>query len=68
MTCAFCVYGLHKKLEQLPGVERAEVSLEHNRVRIYTRTAPDLAVYQDTIRRAGFTPGDVSLSIDRESR
>jgi copper chaperone CopZ len=61
MTCPFCVYGVKKKLEKLPGVARAQVSLDKKLARITPK--PGQALDMDGIRKAiteaGFTPGKV---------
>ena len=60
MTCAFCAYGVEKNLGELPGVETAQVSLEAKKVRVVMSAGetPDEAVIRETIRAAGFTPGE----------
>ena len=65
MTCPFCVYGTEKKLNLLPGVDRAEVSLKDKRARITMepgKTA-DLNAIRQAITDAGFTPGKVMLNM-----
>lgn len=57
MTCAFCVDAVQRNLAKLPDVEKAEVSLQLKKVRVYGKTA---AIDRDRVRRtivdAGFTP------------
>lgn len=63
MTCPFCVYGTEKKLNKLPGVDTAEVSLKNKMARIVMapgKTA-DLEAIRTAITDAGFTPGDVAV-------
>ena len=61
MTCPFCVYGVKKKLEKLPGVAAAQVSLEKKLARITPKPgqSPDMAAIRKAITEAGFTPGKV---------
>jgi len=61
MTCPFCVYGTQKKLSQLPGVEKAEVSLSKKQARITMQPGAktDLAAIRKAIEDAGFTAGEV---------
>ena len=63
MTCPFCVYGTEKKLNQLPGVETAEVSLKHKKVRIVMMPGnnADLVIIRKAIIAAGFTPGKATV-------
>lgn len=61
MTCPFCVYGVKKKLEKLPGVAKAEVSLDKKLARITPQPGQvlDMARIRQAITEAGFTPGKV---------
>ncbi len=61
MTCPFCVYGVKKQLEKLPGVARAQVSLEKKLARITPRPGQtlDMKAIRKAITDAGFTPGKV---------
>ena len=63
MTCPFCVYGTEKKLNQLPGVEEAEVSLKTKTARIVMTPgeSADLDAIRTAITDAGFTPGNVTV-------
>lgn len=63
MTCPFCVYGTEKKLNKLPGVEAAEVSLKNKKARIVMtpgKTA-DLEAIRKAVIDAGFTPGTATV-------
>ncbi len=61
MTCPFCADGLHRKLGELPGVEKAEVSLKLKKARLTLKEGASLDT--EEIRKAiidsGFTPGEV---------
>ena len=59
MTCPFCVYSVRKSLEQLPGVDSAEVSLDDERARITLKDGAqvDIPAIHKAIVDAGFTPG-----------
>ena len=59
LACIFCVYGLVKKLNALPGVASADVSLQSRRARLILNEGAELEPDQLTraIRDAGFTPG-----------
>ena len=57
MTCAFCVDALQRKLEALPEVKSAEVSLKQHRVRIHLEgTLVDRAEIRQSVIDAGFSP------------
>ncbi len=62
MTCPFCVYGTEKKLNKLPGVDAAEVSLKNKMARIVMAPgkSADLEAIRAAITDAGFTPGVVT--------
>ena len=62
MTCAFCAYGVEKNLGKLPGVEKAQVSLESKKARIVMKPGETLdeTVIREIIRDAGFTPAESS--------
>ncbi len=62
MTCAFSAYGVEKNLGKLPGVEKAQVSLEAKKARVVMKAGetPDETTIRETIRDAGFTPRESS--------
>lgn len=61
MTCPFCVYGVKKKLEELPGVAKAQVNLDKKMARITPKPGQELDLdrIRGAIAEAGFTPGKV---------
>lgn len=69
MTCPFCAYGVEKNLGKLPGVEKAEVSLQAKKVRVVMQPghAPDEARVRQLILESGFTPGAASLYAQKVS-
>lgn len=62
MSCPFCVYGLKKKLEKLPDVDKADVNLKENKARLTLKpgVTPDEMLYRNTVKDAGFTSGGIS--------
>lgn len=64
MTCAFCVYGLTKNLKKIPGVQKAEVSLELKLARVIMMPGKkaDIDIIKKAVTRAGFTPGTVKTT------
>ncbi|HHH44378.1 MAG TPA: heavy-metal-associated domain-containing protein [Gammaproteobacteria bacterium] len=67
MTCPFCVYGTEKKLNGLPGVASAEVSLKNKKalIRMEPGQQADLNAIREAITDAGFTPGKVTVESDQ---
>jgi copper chaperone CopZ len=63
MTCPFCVYGTEKKLNKLPGVDTATVSLKNKQARIVMTPGEnaDLDAIHKAIVDAGFTPGETTV-------
>ena len=63
MTCPFCVFGIEKNLGKLPGVAKAQVSLETKKARVVMQPgqAPDEARVRRVIVDSGFTPGEASV-------
>jgi len=60
MVCEFCVYGVKKKLQNLDGVEKVQVSLEDKQARIIMAPnhGADIDAIRNAITDAGFTPGN----------
>ncbi len=57
MTCGFCVDAVRRKLDRLPDIEQAQVSLRSKKVRIEARPGGlDIERVRKTILDAGFTP------------
>lgn len=69
MTCPFCAYGIEKNLSKLPGVAKAQVSLEAKKVRVVMQPgqAPDEVRVRKVIVDSGFTPGEVTVHAPRAS-
>lgn len=63
MTCPFCAYGIEKNLGKLPGVAKAQVSLEAKKARVVMQPgqAPDEARVRQVIIDSGFTPGEATV-------
>lgn len=63
MTCPFCAYGIEKNLSKLPGVEKAQVSLESRKARVIMQAGygPDEARVRQVILDSGFTPGEATI-------
>ncbi len=69
MTCPFCAYGIEKNLSKLPGVVKAQVSLEAKKVRVVMQPgrAPDEARVRKVIVDSGFTPGEAAVHAPQAS-
>ncbi len=66
LACAFCAYGLEKKLKKLKGVKRVEISLNRGIVRLeidqsfgYTREE-----LERIVRESGFILREVRRSAE----
>ncbi len=57
LACAFCAYGLEKKLKRLPGVEKVEISLNKGLVVMKLREGAviDQEKLKRLVRESGFT-------------
>lgn len=64
LACPFCVRGLRKKLDKLPGTLNVEIDLEQARATF--DVTPDTVLLpgsvRDAIRDAGFTPREITLT------
>ncbi|MFQ5644307.1 MAG: heavy-metal-associated domain-containing protein [Thiogranum sp.] len=63
MSCPFCVRGTEQKLEELPGVASAEVSLESGKAIVHMKPGEkaDPDAFREAITDAGFAPGEVRV-------
>lgn len=70
MTCPFCVYGTEKKLNKLPGVDAAEVSLKNKKARILMKPGEkaEIEAIRKAIVDAGFTPGEATVDTSRAAK
>ncbi len=62
LACAFCAYGLEKKLKKLEGVEGVDISLNKGLVRIKLREGYTLE--EETLRKIVKESGFVLRSIE----
>lgn len=69
MTCPFCAYGIEKNLGKLPGVAKAQVSLEAKKARVVMQAghAPEEARVRKVILDSGFTPGEATVHAQKAS-
>ena len=54
MTCGHCVASVTEELEQLPGVEQVEVTLEDGRVALTTAGPIERADVAAAVEEAGY--------------
>jgi mercuric ion binding protein len=64
LACPFCVYGVEKKLKQLPAITDVSVDLKSGAVRLAVGRDQSFSVNQirDAVREAGFTLRDVRMT------
>lgn len=62
MSCQFCAINVKKKLNKIPGINNAEVSLKEEKATIEITSGQkiDLKTLKKTISELGFTPGKVT--------
>jgi len=62
ISCAFCAYGLEKKLSELEGVEKVEINLKNGTAVLTVKE--DKTITDETIKKtvkdSGFTPKEIS--------
>ena len=66
LACPFCAYSLEKNLTKLPEVDSAEVDLAANLARVVIKPDQrvDLERIKQAVVKAGFTPGDATISLE----
>ncbi len=57
LACPFCAYGVEKKLNEIPGVERIDVDIKKGEVVLTLSKGATLAepIAREKVKRAGFT-------------
>ena len=55
MTCAHCVASVTEEVQELPGVEQVEVSLEGGVLRLTSSEPLDQAAVRGAVEEAGYT-------------
>jgi len=58
MTCKFCAYGIQKKLNKLPNIEKAEVNIDTKKAIIIVKEGLliNLGEVKEAIKSSGFVP------------
>ena len=64
MSCKFCAYSIKKHLSNLPGVEKAEVSIDKNKAHVVMQEGKkaNIELIKKKISDSGFTPVQVTES------
>lgn len=64
LGCPFCVYGIEKKLGEVPGVESVSTDLKSGQVSLELAegATPDVRAIENAVTKAGFTPRQVTLT------
>lgn len=64
LGCPFCVYGLEKKLKKVEGVRKVVIDLKSGKsvLTIEERKCPTVAAFRAAVKKAGFTPRQISLT------
>ena len=56
MVCPFCAYGLEKRLEEIPSVDKVLIRVSDGLVQIRTKEAQELTdeVLKEAVKKSGF--------------
>jgi len=62
MTCKFCAYGVQKKLNKLPNIEKAEVNIDTKKATIVVKEGMQINLdeVKKAIKSSGFVPVKVT--------
>ena len=65
MSCPFCAFGVEKRLGAVAGVDRVIVDMKDGSAELTASKGQsiDLAAVPDAVRRAGFTPGRIEVTV-----
>lgn len=65
LACPFCVYGVERKLGELPEVARVETDLKKGLATLSLEEGrwPSIPSVEKAVRKVGFTPGPISLVV-----
>ncbi len=66
MACAFCAYGMERKLKKIDGVENLKTDIKKGLIYFTTPSTkiPSRAILAKTIIDAGFTAGKIEFSME----
>ena len=65
LACPFCVFGIEKELEKVPGVVSLETTIRTGVVRIQIEPAASLnaGALNEAVKEAGFTPAKLEATV-----
>ena len=63
VSCPFCAFGLEKKLQALPGVEKVSIKVNEGTAEIEVAEGHQVTKeqIQQAVKDAGFTPGEIRI-------
>ncbi len=63
LSCPFCAYGLEKKLMEIDGITKVEISVEKGEALLSLdgETEVDPETVRSEVKKAGFTPREVTF-------
>ena len=63
LSCPFCAYGLEKKLKEIEGVTKVEISVEKGEALLLLdgETEVDPEIVKAEVKKAGFSPREVTF-------
>lgn len=65
LSCAFCAYGLEKRLKKVEGVEKLEIQVDQGTANLTVKKGKALPIeaVEKAVKDGGFTPREVSLTV-----
>lgn len=65
LSCAFCAYGLEKRLKKVEGVEKVEIKVDQGTANLTLKKGKTLSIeaVEKAVKDGGFTPREISLTV-----
>lgn len=68
LSCAYCAYGLEKKLKELEGVEKVEINIKEGTASLVVQEGKTIndETINETVKDSGFTPREIKREIEKQ--
>lgn len=65
LSCAFCAYGLEKRLKKVEGVEKLEIRVDQGTANLTVKKGKALSIeaVEKAVKDGGFTPREISITV-----
>lgn len=65
LSCAFCAYGLEKRLKKVEGVEKLEIQVDQGTANLTVKKGKALSIeaVEKAVKDGGFTPREIALTV-----